>query len=72
MEKYNKRTQIVYNKTDFNNHLICQFPCIFKCSKCKKNNSICVSIEILSQNCMFCGNPNYIKREKNIKSIYNG
>jgi hypothetical protein len=63
----NKRKEILYNKTEFNSHLICQFPCIFKCSKCKRNNTIMVSPEVLSQACLFCGNPNYVKREKNIK-----
>jgi hypothetical protein len=67
MEKINKRKEILYNKTDFNNHLICQFPCIFKCCKCKRNNTVVVSAEILSQLCLFCGMPNYVKREKNIR-----
>jgi len=67
MEKYDKRSQILYNKTDFNNHLICQLPCIFKCCKCKRNNTVFVPIEIVSQFCLFCGTPNYIKREKHIK-----
>ena len=59
-----KRKQIVYQKTEFNNHLICQFSNIFKCSKCKKNNHIYPNTSSISQNCLFCGNPNYIQREK--------
>jgi hypothetical protein len=33
---------------------------IFKCNKCKKNNSI-INDKLVFQNCLFCGNPNYIK-----------
>ena len=58
-----KRKQILYQKTEFNSHLICQFPCIFKCCKCKQNNNTLVSEGILSQSCLFCGTPNYVKRE---------
>jgi hypothetical protein len=54
------RKQMVYQKTQFNNYLICQLPCIFKCSKCKKNNNILVEKDVISQNCLFCGMPNYI------------
>ena len=61
MEK-DKRKQILYQKTEFNNHLICQLPSIFKCCKCKRNNSIIVLVNTLSQNCLFCGTPNYVKR----------
>jgi hypothetical protein len=61
----NNRIQILYQKTDFNNHKICQLPGIFKCCKCKRNNSVIVLQNILSQNCLFCGTPNYIKRENN-------
>jgi hypothetical protein len=60
----NNRIQILYQKTDFNNHKICQLSGIFKCCKCKRNNSIIVSPNVLSQNCLFCGTPNYVKREK--------
>ena len=54
MEKLNRRKEILYNKTEFNSHLICQLPSIFKCCKCKRNNTIFVSNEVLSQNCLFC------------------
>jgi hypothetical protein len=64
MEKYNKRSEILYNKTDFNSNLICQLPSIFKCCKCKRNNTIMVSSETKSQFCLFCGTPNYIKTKK--------
>jgi hypothetical protein len=58
----NNRIQILYQKTDFNNHKICQMPGIFKCCKCKRNNTVIVAVNILSQNCLFCGTPNYIKK----------
>ncbi len=63
----NIRKEILYQKTEFNNHLICQLPNIFKCCKCKRNNTTMVQQNILSQNCFFCGTPNYVKREKSIK-----
>ena len=66
MEK-DKRKQILYQKTDFNNNLICQLSTIFKCCKCKRNNNIVVPENILAQSCLFCGTPNYVKREKNYK-----
>ena len=56
-----KKTQTIYQKTDFNNNLICQMPSIFKCCKCKRNNSC---INTISQNCLFCGTPNYVKERK--------
>ena len=58
-------------KTEFNRHAICQLPNIFRCSKCKKNNTVMVNSNILSQLCLFCGNPKYIKKEKSIRGIYN-
>lgn len=63
MDKNDKRKQILYQKTEFNNHLICQFPTIFKCCKCKRNNNIVENNVTPSQFCLFCGTPNYIKRE---------
>jgi hypothetical protein len=54
------RLQILYQKTDFNHHKICQLSGIFKCSKCKKNNSIVIEANILVQLCLFCGMPNQI------------
>jgi len=62
MEGNYKRKQILYQKTDFNKHLICQLPSIFRCCKCKRNNTIQVPTNALSQFCLFCGNPNYVKR----------
>jgi len=59
-----KKTQTIYQKTNFNNNLICQMPGIFKCCKCKRNNNTMVPANVISQNCIFCGTPNYIKREK--------
>jgi len=55
-----KKKQILYQKTDFNSYLICQLQCIFKCCKCKKNNSILVEKNVKSQFCLFCGMPNYV------------
>ena len=59
-----KRKQILYQKTQFNNYLICQLPNIFKCCKCKRNNNIVVASYILVQSCLFCGTPNYVKERK--------
>lgn len=55
-----QRLQILYQKTEFNNHKICQLTGIFKCCKCKKNNSTINNN--LIQNCLFCGTPNYAKK----------
>ena len=66
MEK-DKRKQMIYQKTEFNSHLICQLPSIMKCCKCKRNNTIMVSENILVQNCLICGTPNFVKERKSIK-----
>jgi hypothetical protein len=58
----NNRLQLLYQKTDFNNHKICQLNGIFKCCKCKKNNNIFVEPNKLFQLCLFCGMPNDIKK----------
>ena len=67
----NHRGQMLYQKTDFNASKICQLNGIFKCCKCKKNNSVMVEPNHLVQLCLFCGIPNQLKREiscvKNIK-----
>ena len=55
------RSQMMYQKTDFNSSRICQLNNIFKCCKCKKNNSIMTDSKLI-QNCLFCGSPNYIKK----------
>jgi len=55
------RLQMLYQKTDFNHHKICQLNGIFRCSKCKKNNSIMVEPNVYVQLCLFCGMPNDIK-----------
>ena len=57
-----QKKQVIYQKTDFNSYLICQLPCIFKCCKCKKNNSILVEKTVKSQFCLFCGTPNYVNQ----------
>jgi transcription elongation factor Elf1 len=54
-------------KTEFNSWSISYLQEIFQCSKCKKRNTILSSTKneerkINYQNCMFCGNPNYIKK----------
>jgi len=59
-----KRKQILYQKTDFNKHLICQLSTIIKCCKCKRNNTILVPENIRIQSCLFCGTPNYVKERK--------
>lgn len=61
--KNDAKKQIQYQKTEFNSHLICQLPGIFKCCKCKKNNTVLVRHGVLSQYCLFCGTPNYVKSE---------
>jgi len=67
----NHRVQMLYQKTEFNSHNICQLNGIFKCCKCKKNNSLMVDPNTLVQFCLFCGTPNQVKKEissiKNIK-----
>jgi len=63
MQKNDIRKEMLYQKTEFNHHLICQLPGIFKCCKCKKNNTVIVEKGVLSQFCLFCGTPNYIKSD---------
>jgi hypothetical protein len=63
----NNRLQILYQKTDFNHHKICQLNNIFKCCKCKKNNSIMVEQNINVQLCLFCGMPNNVKNNIKIR-----
>jgi hypothetical protein len=62
---------MLYQKTEFNRHNVCQLNNIFKCCKCKKNNSLMVEPNTLVQFCLFCGTPNQVKKEissvKNIK-----
>jgi hypothetical protein len=55
-------------KTDFNNWSITYLREVIQCSKCKKRNTIVKNSAFtfshnqrMFQNCMFCGNPNYIK-----------
>ena len=57
----NNRVQMLYQKTDFNHHRICQLKGIFKCCKCKRNNSTQLDKEREAQYCLFCGMPNKIK-----------
>lgn len=57
------RLQMLYQKNDFNRHNICQLSGIFKCCKCKKNNSLMVYPINDLQLCLFCGTPNLVKKE---------
>ncbi len=43
-----------------NNSSIQELSSVFICSKCNKYNTI---FQQNIQNCLFCGNPNYIKRK---------
>ena len=58
----------IKQKTDFNKWSISYLTEIFECSRCRKRNSIFLSSNIIQerinnfQNCMYCGNPNYIKQ----------
>jgi hypothetical protein len=65
----NNRLQILYQKTDFNHHQICQLQGIFKCCKCKKNNNLMVKQDVSVQLCLFCGMINNVKN--NINAIKN-
>jgi len=58
-----RRLQLLYQKTDFNHHKICQLQSIFKCCKCKKNNTIMMNENLNIQLCLFCGTPNSIKKK---------
>jgi hypothetical protein len=57
-----RRLQLLYQKTEFNHHKICQLQSIFKCCKCKKNNTIMIKENLNVQLCLFCGTPNSIKK----------
>ena len=63
------RVQILYQKTDFNHHKICQLQNVFKCCKCKKNNTIMVDDNTIIQLCLFCGMPNLVKDSSKIKQM---
>lgn len=56
----NNRVQILYQKTDFNHHKICQLNGIYKCCKCRKNNNSTTDNSF--QICLFCGTPNQAKK----------
>jgi len=62
----NHRVQMIYQKTDFNSSKICQLNGIFKCCKCKKNNSILIQESEIVQYCLFCGMPNQVKKELSV------
>jgi hypothetical protein len=53
-------------KNEFNNWSISYLTEIFQCSKCKKRNNVALCLKSEErkpkfQNCMYCGNHNYIK-----------
>ena len=57
-------------KTDFNSWSISYLTQIFQCSnsKCKKRNNVASYLKSEErkqpfQNCMYCGNPNYIRKQ---------
>jgi len=57
----------INQKTDFNQWSISYLTEIFQCCRCKKRNTVVLSSnsneerKINFQNCLYCGNPNYIK-----------
>ena len=51
----------INQKTDFNRWSISYLTEIFQCSKCKKRNTVFIK-QSKTQNCGYCGNPNYIKK----------
>lgn len=63
MNNSNHRKQILYQKTEFNNHKICQLDGIFKCCKCSKNNTTIYNTKNMFQYCMFCGTPNLTQKK---------
>ena len=57
----------INQKTDFNKWSISYLTEIFQCSRCRKRNNVTSSLNSEErkpkfQNCMYCGNPNYIKQ----------
>jgi hypothetical protein len=71
MNKTNR--QDMRQKTDFNNWSISYLRDIYQCCKCKKRNTILLTSTTtttanntnqngakLFQNCLYCGNPNYV------------
>lgn len=65
----NKRNIFINTKNDFNHYHISQLSNIYKCCKCKRNNSILGDINNSNCGasylfCLFCGTPNYVKRDK--------
>lgn len=65
----NNRLQILYQKTEFNHHKISQLKGIFRCTKCKKNNTI-MSTSNQVQFCIYCNMPNNIANN-NVEAIKN-
>jgi len=69
----NKTNRLEMNqKTDFNSWSISYLKDIYQCNKCKKRNPIVMQsntnntnntnpkIQKQFQNCLYCGNPNYV------------
>lgn len=57
----NHRHQMLYQKNDFNSSKICHLNGVYKCCKCKKNNTLLVNEKSSFQLCLFCGTPNDIR-----------
>lgn len=61
MKKRSSREIITQIPTFHNtNSSIQNLSSIFKCSRCNKYNTV---FQQNIQNCLFCGNPNYIKKK---------
>jgi hypothetical protein len=60
-----KKSTREINNTISNQHItnisISKLINVFKCNRCNKYNNI---IQPLVQNCIFCGNPNYVIKNK--------
>lgn len=56
-KKPTRQINTVIPNQHINNTTITALDNIFKCSKCNKYNNI---IQPPVQNCLFCGNPNYV------------
>jgi hypothetical protein len=56
-KKSTRQINMIISNQHINNISISSLTNIFKCSKCNKYNNI---IQSPVQNCIFCGNPNYV------------
>jgi hypothetical protein len=58
-KKSTRQIKNIIPNQHINNITISRLNTIFVCSKCNKYNNI---IQPPVQNCIFCGNPNYVSR----------